>query len=86
MLGNGDDGVLLVRLGAVVTQTVLYRTPARKEERRNPTMYKILKSTDQGLDELELEHLEKGYWLDIVAPSVEELQEIAAATKIQMDF
>lgn len=38
-------------------------------------MYKILKSTDQGLDELELEleHLEKGYWLDIVAPSVEEL-------------
>ena len=86
MLGNGDDGVLLVRLGAVVTQTVLYRTPDRKEERRNPTMYKILKSTDQGLDELELEHLEKGYWLDIVAPSVEELQEIAAATKIQMDF
>lgn len=44
-------------------------------------MYKILKSTDQGLDELELEHLEKGYWLDIVAPSVEELQEIAAADK-----
>ena len=86
MLGNGDDGVLLVRLGAVVTQTVLYITPDRKEERRNPTMYKILKSTDQGLDELELEHLEKGYWLDIVAPSVEELQEIAAATKIQMDF
>lgn len=26
MLGNGDDGVLLVRLGAVVTQTVLYRS------------------------------------------------------------
>lgn len=26
MLGNGDDGVLLVRLGAVVTQTVLYIT------------------------------------------------------------
>ncbi len=25
MLGNGDDGVLIVRLGAVVTQTVLYR-------------------------------------------------------------
>ena len=54
MPSNGDDGVLLVRLGAVVTQTVLYITPARKEERRNPTMYKILKSTDQGLDELEL--------------------------------
>ena len=26
MLDNGDDSVLLVRLGAVVTQTVLYRT------------------------------------------------------------
>ena len=26
MLGNGDDGVLLVRLGTVVTQTVLYRS------------------------------------------------------------
>ena len=26
MLGNGDDGVLLVRLGAVVTQAVLYRS------------------------------------------------------------
>lgn len=49
-------------------------------------MYKILKSTDQGLDELELEHLEKGYWLDIVAPSVEELQEIAAATKSRWIF
>lgn len=30
MPGNGDDGVLLVRLGAVVTQTVLYITPDRK--------------------------------------------------------
>ncbi len=26
MLGNGDDGVLLVRLGTAMTQTVLYRT------------------------------------------------------------
>lgn len=49
-------------------------------------MYKITKSTDTGLDELELDRLEKGYWLDIVAPSVEELKEITAATKIQMDF
>lgn len=49
-------------------------------------MYKIVKSTDQGLDELELDTLEKGYWIDIVAPSEDELQEIAAATKIQMDF
>ena len=49
-------------------------------------MYKIVKSSDNGLDELELDNLEKGYWLDIVAPSEEELQEVAAATGIQMDF
>lgn len=49
-------------------------------------MYKIVKSTDNGLGEMELERLEKGYWLDIVAPSEDELQEIAAATGIQMDF
>ena len=49
-------------------------------------MYKIMKSTENGLDELELARLEKGCWIDVVAPSEEELQEIAAATKIQMDF
>ena len=49
-------------------------------------MYKIVKSSDNGLDELELDNLEKGYWLDIVAPSEDELQEVAAATGIQMDF
>ena len=49
-------------------------------------MYKIMKSTENGLDELELDGLEKGCWIDVVAPSEEELQEIAAATKIQMDF
>ena len=49
-------------------------------------MYKIMKSTDTGLDELEIDRLEKGCWIDVVAPSEEELQEIAAATKIQMDF
>lgn len=49
-------------------------------------MYKIMKSTENGLDELELSGLEKGCWIDVVAPSEEELQEIAAATKIQMDF
>ena len=32
MLGNGDDGVLLVRLGAVVTQTVRYITPIGKRK------------------------------------------------------
>ena len=49
-------------------------------------MYKILKSTDYGLDEIEIDRLEKGCWIDVVAPSEEELQEIAAATKILMDF
>ncbi len=49
-------------------------------------MYKIVKSIDNGLTELELDNLEKGYWLDIVAPSEDELQEISAATGIQMDF
>ena len=49
-------------------------------------MYKITRSTNNGLDELEIDRLEKGCWIDVVAPSEEELQEIAAATKIQMDF
>lgn len=49
-------------------------------------MYKVVKSTDAGLDELEIDRLEKGCWIDVVAPSEEELQEIASATKIQMDF
>lgn len=49
-------------------------------------MYKVVKSTDAGLDELEIDRLEKGCWIDVVAPSEEELQEIAVATKIQMDF
>ena len=49
-------------------------------------MYKIVRSTDNGLDESELDQLEKRYWLDIVAPSEDELAEVAAATGIQMDF
>ncbi len=49
-------------------------------------MYKIVKSSDTSLDELEISTLEKGSWIDAVAPSEEELQEIAAATNIQMDF
>ena len=49
-------------------------------------MYKIMKSTNNGIDELELDGLEKGCWIDIVSPSPEELHEIADATGIQMDF
>ena len=49
-------------------------------------MYRIMKSTANGIDELELDSLEKGCWIDIVSPSPEELHEVAAATSIQMDF
>jgi Mg2+ and Co2+ transporter CorA len=45
-------------------------------------MYKILKSTTTGLDELDLTQLEKGAWIDVVAPDSEELKTLAAATKI----
>ena len=31
MLNDGDDGVLPVRLGAVVTQMVPYRQPGKEE-------------------------------------------------------
>lgn len=34
MLGNGDDGVLLVRLGAVVTRTVLYCIESNRRGRK----------------------------------------------------
>lgn len=49
-------------------------------------MYRIMKSTNTGMDELELDSLEKGCWIDIVSPSPEELHEVADATGIQMDF
>ncbi len=49
-------------------------------------MYKIVKSADQGLDEFELHNLEKGCWIDMTAPSAEELQEISETAGIQMDF
>lgn len=49
-------------------------------------MYKIYKSTSTSIDELELEQLEKGIWIDIVSPTSEELNEISAKTGVQMDF
>ena len=49
-------------------------------------MYRIMKSTNNGMDELELDSLEKGCWIDIVSPSPEELHEVADATGIQMDI
>ena len=40
-------------------------------------MYKILKSSNTGVDEFDIEDMEKGCWIDIVAPSTEEIDEIA---------
>ena len=49
-------------------------------------MYKVLKSSNTGVDEFDIEDMEKGCWIDIVAPSTEELDEIAEATQISRDF
>ena len=49
-------------------------------------MYKILKSSNTGVDELDIEDMEKGSWIDIVSPSAEEIDEIAKATQISKDF
>lgn len=49
-------------------------------------MYKITKTTEKGLMEIELEKLEKGSWINIDSPDIDELKEISNATGIQMDF
>ena len=49
-------------------------------------MNKILKSSNTGVDEFDIEDMEKGCWIDIVAPSSEEIDEIAEATHISNDF
>ena len=49
-------------------------------------MYKILKSSNTGVDEFDIEDMEKGCWIDIVSPSTEEIDEIANATQISRDF
>ena len=49
-------------------------------------MYKIYKSCADGVDELMLDQLEKGIWIDIISPSMEELTEISAATGVQLDY
>lgn len=49
-------------------------------------MYKIVKSTENGLVERELDQLEKGCWIDIIAPDEDEIQEILAVTNIQKDL
>ena len=49
-------------------------------------MYKILKSSNTGVDEFDIEDMEKGCWIDIVAPSSEEIDEITEAAHISRDF
>ena len=49
-------------------------------------MYKILKSTNTGVDEFDIEDMEKGCWIDVVAPTTEELDVISEATHISRDF
>ena len=49
-------------------------------------MYKITKTTSTGLEELELNQLGKGCWINIDTPDEDEIKEIAAATNIQLDF
>ncbi|MBQ9319973.1 MAG: magnesium transporter CorA family protein, partial [Acidaminococcaceae bacterium] len=49
-------------------------------------MYKILKSNYTGVDEFDIDDMEKGCWIDVVAPSEEELNEIEKATQISRDF
>ncbi len=49
-------------------------------------MYKILMSTGTGVDEYDISQLEKGCWIDMVAPTGEEIQAVSEATGIQMDF
>ena len=49
-------------------------------------MYKILKSTNTGVDEFDIEDMEKGCWIDVVAPTTEELDVITEATQISRDF
>ena len=49
-------------------------------------MYKILKSSNTGVDEFDIEDMEKGCWIDIVSPSTEEIDEITEAAHISRDF
>ena len=48
-------------------------------------MYKILKSTTTGMDELDLTQLEKGSWIDVVAPDNDELKTLEEQCKDYAD-
>ena len=49
-------------------------------------MFKVLKSTNTGVDEFDIEDMEKGCWIDVVAPTAEELDVIEETTHITRDF
>lgn len=49
-------------------------------------MYKIRMSTNTGIDEYDIDQLEKGCWIDVVAPTEEELDEIIKATHIDKEY
>ncbi len=49
-------------------------------------MYKIMKTNYTGVDEFVLADMDKGCWIDVVDPDEKELNEIAQATQISMDF
>ena len=49
-------------------------------------MIKLYKSKNMRLEELPFEKLEKGVWIDMCAPTAEELELICARTGVTMDF
>ena len=49
-------------------------------------MYKILMSAGTGVDEYDIDQLERGCWIDVVAPTPAEIDTLVKATKIQRDF
>ena len=49
-------------------------------------MYKVMMSTSTGLDEYDIGQLEKGCWIDVIAPTEEELDQIAQATHIYKEY
>lgn len=49
-------------------------------------MHKVLMSSNTGIDEYDISQIEKGCWIDLVAPTPAELDAVAEATGIQMDY
>jgi len=49
-------------------------------------MYRVFKSSNNAMDELDLSELEAGCWINVINPTPEELEALAEATHIQMDY